>query len=338
MKLKSSKVCIFNSLSLKVISIVSLFIIISISILGLVVNIYLVKELSRAIESLNEEMPHSSKSTNNIYYIRNTVIRTIFAGGIMIFVTLVLIIWLLIRQFFIKPIKEINFAAKQAAAGNIKETVNIKRNDEIGIFVEDFNHMIDELRGNIQNIIQAARQVTELALAFDDTSGIVGNVSSTISDSLQQLAFEAGEQANSVELINTEVLSLDNRLKEIKRYILIVEELAGKLEKVTKINQYEFDNPGGQVYEKIRMDLKRLVEGIKTTTNAIDNTNEKSQHIVGDIDTIAGNYQEITASLEEISSSSEVLTGSLQDVIEINDKLSVAAVELERLVKKFKAN
>ncbi len=85
-----------------------------------------------------------------------------WSGGVAIFLAIILVYIFSIR--FTKPLKQINNAAKIIAAGDFRNKLTIKNEDEIGQLADSFNQMIDDLekleemrRGFIANVSHELR-------------------------------------------------------------------------------------------------------------------------------------------------------------------------------------
>jgi methyl-accepting chemotaxis protein len=129
---------------------------------------------------------------------------------------------ILLVNSIIRPMQKLQRAAEKAAGGDLTETIQISRKDEIGKLASSFGTMIESLRVMINRVQDTTGQLTasseELAAGAQQTSSAVAHVS----ESLEGLASGSERQVDSVqqgshnmELIAEEIVQLSQRMKEI---------------------------------------------------------------------------------------------------------------------------
>ncbi len=114
------------------------------------------KQQTIAAIYLHTPMPEIQK-------LRTSVFRLfIWSGGVAVFLAIVLVYVFSLR--FTKPLKQINNAAKIIAAGEFRNRLSVKNDDEIGQLANSFNQMVDDLqkleemrRGFIANVSHELR-------------------------------------------------------------------------------------------------------------------------------------------------------------------------------------
>ncbi|WP_036482155.1 methyl-accepting chemotaxis protein [Myxosarcina sp. GI1] len=145
------------------------------------------------------------------------------ASAVLAILAVGIITWLLASRLT-KPIGEITKAATSLAEGNLDQTVDIDREDEIGTLADSFNKMAHQLRESISSIEtkaeeqrqQRERLETEIAKLLEDVSdatagdltvraslsslelGTVADLFNAIIDNLQDIAIEAKQSSGQV--------------------------------------------------------------------------------------------------------------------------------------------
>ncbi len=274
-------------------------------------------------------------SVNEAYKARDTISRIIFLGGAFILIVLTLIISIIVRQFLLKPIDKINKAMQQVAAGNLNKTVDIKNNDEIGVLAKGFNTMIEELKNIIGSINQAATLVTQSSSSMQESSAAVGNIAKVVSESIEQVAYGADEQANSVEVINEEILDLDNGLKEIEKNNSMVENLAREMDRTTIVGQTEMNNVSGQM-DNIKISINEVekeINGLSQIIKEIDDILNLINSLSEQTNLLALNAAIEAARAGEAGRGFSVVADEIRDLAE---ESAVSADQIRTLVNKIK--
>ena len=147
---------------------------------------------------------------------------SVLIAGVSI-LTVGLLTWLLASRLT-RPISEITEAATDLAQGNLDRTVNLERDDEIGVLADSFNTMTQQLQASIADIETKAREqqqqreqlesaISELIEeVIDATEGdltvrakldsmelsTVADLFNAMIDNLQEIAIEAKQSTNQV--------------------------------------------------------------------------------------------------------------------------------------------
>ncbi len=79
----------------------------------------------------------------------------IFAFFTLIIVFMSLWVALRIARGITDPIQNLALATKEVASGNLNVSVNLKSEDEIGLLINSFNHMVSELKGGKETLQKA---------------------------------------------------------------------------------------------------------------------------------------------------------------------------------------
>ncbi len=96
------------------------------------------KQQTLAAIYLHTPMPEIQKLRTSVFQL------FVWSGGVAVFLAIVLVYVFSLR--FTKPLKQINNAAKIIAAGEFRNRLSVKNEDEIGQLAHSFNQMVDDLQ------------------------------------------------------------------------------------------------------------------------------------------------------------------------------------------------
>lgn len=123
----------------------------------------------------------------------------------------------------ISPLKRISSHVENVASGKLNvEPIEIKSHDEIGHLSHDFNKMVDSLKDVIEKVLIHSESVAsasvELAAGADQTS----LSTMQISESIQEIASGAEQQAIYAEKANLIVTGISRKMDEIVEMMQVV--------------------------------------------------------------------------------------------------------------------
>jgi len=181
-----------------------------------------------------------------------TILLTILAS-----ILFSMVLWSRIRKMVIRPIKEVEEAAKRLAEGDMSFDVKIESVDEIGraskaiklsmFSLSDIlkrvknitsrvNHLADEMEGESKKVIEGAIMETE---AIADISSSVEEMNAAISDigeGTESLAASAEETAASMEQMVTSITEITSSSQDLSSAVEMtsasIEELSATIREV----------------------------------------------------------------------------------------------------------
>lgn len=113
----------------------------------------------------------------------------------------------------IKPLNELAAIAKEAASGDLKQSIEVKSNDEVGQMSQSFKEMIVSLRAMIGDINKISGDVFQSTASLADTATQVTQVTEQIALATQDVAKGADIQ---VQHINDASENLDMVLSNVQ--------------------------------------------------------------------------------------------------------------------------
>ena len=183
-----------------------------------------------------------------------TILLTILAS-----ILFSMVLWFMIRKMVIRPIKEVEEAAKRLAEGDMSFAVKIESADEIGraskaiklsmFSLSDIlrrvknitgrvNHLADEMEGESKKVIEGAIMETE---AIADISSSVEEMNAAISDigeGTESLAASAEETAASMEQMVTSIAEITTNTHDLSSAVettsASIEELSATIREVAR--------------------------------------------------------------------------------------------------------
>lgn len=145
----------------------------------------------------------------------NSLMSKLILCSVIIIIISVLVVLLYTKRSIAKPMGEIQNAMEQIAAGNLTQTHNSTRKDEIGLIYSHLNQMaatLKELVGSISNNSdQVAASAEELAASAEQT----GKATEQIASSIQEVAAGTDKQMQSVEESSVTINKLAGGMQEI---------------------------------------------------------------------------------------------------------------------------
>ncbi len=179
---------------------------------------------------------------------------------------LALVVLLIITMRIVQPIKEITKLATEIGKGNLKVDIPSEyRSDELGVLMESFKSMLENLRGQLQHIMksvvtlnlsskeisvsgtQLVSSSTETLTSVEETTTTVEEVkqiakeakkkAKNISDSAQKAAQISGEGRKAVDetiermgLIRDQMLSIDDSIMRLSEQVQSISEIIGTVD------------------------------------------------------------------------------------------------------------
>jgi len=179
-----------------------------------------------------------------------------------------------------RPIKIISAAAERVAHGDLRETVNMTRSDEIGTLSDSFNVMIGELQMLVRKVINESDQVAsageELTAGAEQSAQAAGAVAESV-----------GEMAHSAQMQTEATISAS----------AIIQELSGTAEEVAANTQQVAQqaheaaiqaNEGIQMIDSAVHQIEQVRNTVSNSADIVERLGEKSKEVDSIVVTISG--------------------------------------------------
>ncbi|MFQ3194450.1 MAG: methyl-accepting chemotaxis protein [Colwellia sp.] len=179
--------------------------------------------------------------------------------AVVLLISLQITNWLTLDKLVSKPVKVVNDALAEIAAGggDLTQRIEVKRDDEIGLLATNFNQFIGHLQALIRSITQTANEVAQ--------------TSSEMSDNAQQSVDALNRQLAETEQVAT-------ALNEMSATASEVGQNAAETAKST-MQTNTIANEGNEVVKKTIKQITALSDEMASTSQKITQLRDNSENI-----------------------------------------------------------
>jgi methyl-accepting chemotaxis protein len=147
--------------------------------------------------------------------------------GIAVVIFLISIVVLLkISRGIINPLNKLVQASEEIAQGDLRDTIEIHSNDEIGVLADSFNVMSNYLKNTLSTINQESLDVSEMASSLNSNAEQMASATSDVTNAIQDVSQGATQQASDLVNISNNILELSDELDNIRNKISDVRDSA----------------------------------------------------------------------------------------------------------------
>ncbi|QUL56856.1 methyl-accepting chemotaxis protein [Paenibacillus tritici] len=140
---------------------------------------------------------------------------TYAAAGVFLF--MLILAWLLIRSFLL-PVRKLQAALSQIAAGDLRQQINSPYNDELGQLSHHFDHMVGRVQEMLRQTLSAAGSLADYSHSFQHSSKITAHTNRDIVRTIQEISLGAGQQAVQSEQSTLLLEELARGVQDITEY------------------------------------------------------------------------------------------------------------------------
>jgi len=202
-----------------------------------------------------------------------TVTKPILTNTMTVIV-IALIIFGIIGAFIIRsiiqPLQKLSTVAEQVGDGDLRNLIEIKREDEIGDLAGIFNKMILSLRGVVGNIGEESNQLAASSEELTASTSENKRATSQIVDSIQTFAETVDLQAETINDSTNAVLEMSSSIQQIAVKADTVNEMSNKAMEAVMIGDETIQTAIGQM-EMIQSTVQELESTVQTLS---DRSNE----------------------------------------------------------------
>lgn len=201
-----------------------------------------------------------SKNISSIYNNFSSLLNNLLLYSIFIYLLIVAFTLFYVNKIS-KSLNKITDITKQVGDGHFENKIEIKRNDELGLLINSFNKMIDELKISYNKLNLTNKQLrekldeltqTRIELSKKQKLAFVGEIISKISHEIQ----------NKISGVSVWVQNLEMQVPENENISLYVNEIKSSLNSFMEMLQ-NFKKFYRKPYlEKKQVDFIKIVEDV----------------------------------------------------------------------------
>jgi len=291
---------------------------------------------------------------------RQAVINSIIAGVFLLVVGL-LIIFALVNKLT-KPLTRLVEQTNKVAQGDLTVTIEITRNDEIGLLAHSMQKMVDNLKDIMGNIIDGADNISAASQQMNSTSQQLSQGANESASSVEEVSSTMEEMASNIEQnsqnsSHTEQISLkayEGMLEVAKRAEQAVEANRTISDKIKIINEIAFQTnilalnaaveaaragEHGRGFAVVAAEVRKLAERSKVAADDIvslsvksldlaEGAGKKMMEIMPGLEKTTKMVQEISAASSEQTNGANQINGAIQQMNTITQQNASASEEL----------
>lgn len=220
--------------------------------------------------------------------------RTMTLIGVGIVVLLAIIVFIVVNRS-VKPLAKMTQLTEAIAKGDLNVHVDVKTKDEIGVLADNFNLMIESMRGLIRDVSGMSEKVLTTSELMMDSTSEASRVSEQVAETISEVARGATEQSESTQQSSEMV---QNLIEGIGRIAANAGESESMSDQARERVDVGFETISAQ---KNKMEMnKQATEQVGVKVNALSEKSDKIGQIADVISSIAGqtNLLALNASIE----------------------------------------
>lgn len=181
-----------------------------------------------------------------------------------------------------RPLKELSTVAEQVGEGDLRNFIDIRRNDEIGKLANIFNKMISSLREVVGNIGEKSNLLANSSEELTASTAENKRATSQIVTSIQRFAETVDVQAETVNDGNRAVLEMSSSIQRISSKADAVSGMSNKALSAVMSG----DKTIQTAVQQMTM-IQNTVQTLENTVQTLDKRSHEIEHIVEAITQIA---------------------------------------------------
>jgi methyl-accepting chemotaxis protein len=276
--------------------------------------------------------------------IMNSVIIAISAIVAVILVSTVL------SRSFTRPIIKMKAVSQKIAEGDYTQTVDIRSNDEIGEFAENFRLMFEKTKDLIIRNKSLASQLSVAAEELSSSAEEVSSSSENIASSQQQISKGAANQVVAITETQKKFTDLIQGIRTVKQKVENIEQISDLIRNIAnQTNMLALNaaieaarageagrgfNVVADQVRKLADESRKAVANTETMLQEINNISKQQEtsavNILQSIDSIATVAEETSASTEESAAAAEEQASSMEMISSTAQQLLGFAEQMNR--------
>lgn len=243
------------------------------------------KELTKIYDLDGALTIMGTTSTRTLTLVISTPLANLMTGANNILVLTIVIILIalavcaatafMISGSMATTIKHIAKATETAASGDLSQSLDVHRKDELGILTNSISSMIGSMRKLIKETAASADSVYDSAITVSSSSEHVVRVSDEISKAVQEISSGANLQATDAEAGVKKTVDLAGQIGKVIDHTKQIESVSNSTLELTKLGLSsieELNEKASQtnaIINEVRNDIAGLSERSKQISNIV---------------------------------------------------------------------
>lgn len=198
--------------------------------------------------------------------IRNLIIIISIIG-----LLLSVLVSVIISNFIIKPIKELNSAMEKMEKGDLTVSLNHKSKDEFGELIDKFHNMVRNLKSLVISVKTAVQETNEASVKVERSSGQLSISAAEVNRAIEEIAVGSGNQA---EQAAKSVEASESFGREVESLVVYSEEVYN-----TSMDAMHKADEGMKSMEVLRDSSNTSVGIIKNVSESISELSQNTMEI-----------------------------------------------------------
>lgn len=241
------------------------------------------------------------KKNSALAFINNVAMKNLFTGIFVIFISGLFSYWFATK--LTRPIVKIVSATERIKSGDLTARVDVDTDNEIGILARNFNKMVDDLHGMIQDIYSST-------VELQGSSGRLVDIATNVAANSQEMSATVGMVSANVEQISASIEETASSAEHVSSNVKAVAGLANEMSIAAK-------------------EAVTVSEGVSTEVKQVSNVIEEVSQSVNNVARVAQNVAASCQRSIEITMEAKNQSLETHDIIQ---KLSVSSKQINKIV------
>ncbi|RNC83849.1 MAG: sensor histidine kinase [Balneola sp.] len=244
-------------------------------------------------------------------YAAEASIRHLIYGAMIGSILVVFFVSLLFARYLAKPIKQLNDAALDIAAGDLDRELHLEREDEFGMLADSLNQMAGTLKADNEKLKLLNEKQNQF---FADITHEVRNPLHTISGALEMLQMPSLDEPKKNQYLGT-------AQKQVERVVRLFED-------IKSLQRYDYDE---SYIQKSVFNINQLIKEVSKTYSLI--AKEKGIELSTKMDTgisVLADRDKIEQVLDNLVSNAVKYTNEGEitiELVKLNNELGKISVK-----------
>lgn len=269
--------------------------------------------------------------TSTMFHQRQTYLITVGWASLIVFAALLFAAYLMGKKLIVNPVVTLVKVSNEIASGNLDQSIQIDKRDEIGILAKAFQTMQTTIREVVLNIRGTANAIVTISQELNSRSEQLSNGAAAQAASMQESSSSMQEMAanirqNAENARKTEKIAVQSAqyaeeagrvvtdtvlaMQQIAKKIAIIEGIANQTRMLSLNATIEAARPQdhGKAFSVVASEVRKLSDITKKAAEEIKqliisslNVSEKAGQMLS---TLVPSIQKTTDMIQEISSAS----------------------------------